>query len=115
MKFARPLTAAVIVLLSVTVTRAETIYVKYRGPVDLKPFDCVNTVSSFVNRVCYDKANSYMLILLNSTWYHYCEIDAGTVEALIGAESVGRFFNANIKGTGKDGPFDCRSHRVPNY
>jgi hypothetical protein len=68
-----------------------------------------------LNKVCYDKANSYMLILLNSTWYHYCEIDSGTVAALIGAESVGRFFNANIKGTGKDGPFDCRSHRVPNY
>jgi hypothetical protein len=95
--------------------QAETVYVKYRGPVDLNPFTCTDTVSSFVNRVCYDRANSYMLILLNSTWYHYCEIDARTVTALIGAELVGRFYNANIKGTGKDGPFDCRTHKVPNY
>ncbi len=41
---------------------AETVDVKYRGPVDLKTFACTDTVSSFVNRVCYDKANAYMLI-----------------------------------------------------
>jgi hypothetical protein len=28
---------------------------------------------------------------------------------------VGRFFNANIKSTGKDGPFDCRTHKIPTY
>lgn len=95
--------------------QAETVDVKYRGPVDLKPFTCTNTVSSFVNRVCYDKTNSYMLILLKNTWYHYCEIDAGTVALLISATSVGRYYNTNIRGTGKDGPFDCRTHRAPNY
>lgn len=94
---------------------AETVDVKYRGPVDLKPFTCTDTKSSFVNRVCYDKANTYMLILLNKTWYHYCEIDVGTVSSLIKSDSVGRYYNANIKGTGKDGPFDCRTHRVPKY
>jgi hypothetical protein len=94
---------------------AETVNVKYRGPVDLKPFTCTNMVSSFVNRVCYDKANSYMLILLKNTWYHYCEIDAGTVTSLINAPSVGRYYNSNVKGTGGDGPFDCRTHRVPPY
>lgn len=29
--------------------RAETVDVKYRGPVDLKTFTCTDTVSSFVN------------------------------------------------------------------
>lgn len=94
---------------------AESVDVKYRGLVDLKPFVCTDTKSSFVNRVCYDRANSYMLILLKSTWYHYCEIDAGTVSSLIKADSVGRYYNASIKGMGKDGPFDCRTHRVPKY
>jgi hypothetical protein len=95
--------------------QAETVDVKYRGPVDLKPFTCTNTVSSFVNRVCYDKVKSYMLILLKDSWYHYCEIDERTVASLINADSVGRFFNQHIKGTGRDGPFDCRTHRVPSY
>jgi len=95
--------------------QAETVDVKYRGPVDLNTFTCTNTASSFVNRVCYDKAKSYMLILLISTWYHYCEIDVGTVHALLNAKSVGRYYNANIKSDGEDGPFDCRTRKVPSY
>jgi len=82
---------------SVRDAQADTVNVKYRGLVELKPFSCTETVSSFVRRVCYDKQHTYMLILLRDTWYHYCEIDAGTVNSLIYAESVGRFFNSNIK------------------
>ncbi|MCJ9700183.1 KTSC domain-containing protein [Bradyrhizobium sp. SHOUNA76] len=94
---------------------AETVTVKYRGPVDLKPFACQDTKSSFINRVCYDAANQYMVILLKDTYYHYCEIPKSTVDALLSADSHGRYYNANIKGTGKDGPYDCRTHRVPSY
>lgn len=107
--------ALLAVVVSTQAAQAETVSVKYRGLVDLKPFACTTTVSSFVNRVCYDKSNSYMLILLNNTWYHYCEIGAHTVASLISAESVGRFYNENIRGTGRDGPFDCRTHKVPTY
>jgi hypothetical protein len=89
---------------------AETVDVKYRGPVDLKPLACADTQSSFVNRVCYDSANSYMLIQLQQTWYHYCSIDNGMVEALKSATSVGRYYNSNIKGR-----FDCRTKPVPAY
>jgi hypothetical protein len=90
---------------------AETVQVKYRGTVDLKPFACTDvTRSSFIRRVCFDKMNSYMLIDLAGTYYHYCEIDGGTVSTLLAAESIGRFYNSAIKGQ-----FDCRTHRVPNY
>jgi KTSC domain len=91
--------------------RAENVTVKYRGEVNLSPFTC-NEIdrSSFVRRICYDAGNQYMLINLNGTYYHYCEIDGGTVTALLHAESVGRFYNSSVKGR-----FDCRSHRVPNY
>lgn len=95
---------------------AETVDVKYRGPVDLKPFTCQPiTKSSFINRVCYDAANQYMVILLKNTYYHYCEIPKSTVDALLAADSHGRYYNTNIKGTGKDGPYDCRTHKVPSY
>jgi KTSC domain len=53
--------------------------------------------------MCYDRRNEYMLISLNGTFYHYCEIDAGTVSSLLSAPSMGRFYNASIKGQ-----FDCR-------
>jgi hypothetical protein len=94
-----------------SLARAESVYVKYRGEVDLAPFDCTDiTGSSFIYRVCYDEANEYMLINLRGTYYHYCGIDDGTVSALLAAGSMGRFYNANIKGN-----FDCRINRVPEY
>lgn len=90
---------------------AETVNVKYRGVVDLAPFQCESVSrSSLVTRVCYDRKEQYMVIGLQGTYYHYCEIDPGTVAALRGADSMGRYFNANIKGR-----FDCRTHRVPSY
>ncbi len=93
------------------VAHAETVTVKYRGPVDLAPFQCESVSrSSLVTRVCYDRKEQYMVIGLQGTYYHYCEIDPGTVNALRGAESMGRFYNANIKGR-----FDCRTRRVPAY
>ncbi|WKA26372.1 KTSC domain-containing protein [Bradyrhizobium roseum] len=99
-----------------TTAHAETVDVKYRGQVDLKPFTCQSiTKSSFVNRICYDAKNQYMIILLKDTYYHYCEIPKSTVDALLSADSHGRYYNANIKGSGKDGPYDCRTHRVPSY
>jgi hypothetical protein len=90
---------------------AETVEVKYRGRVDLKPFQCRDVSrSSFINRVCYDAANQYMLISLNGTYYHYCETGLAIVSNLLNAESMGRYFNSSIKGR-----FDCRVFRVPKY
>ena len=93
------------------VVHAETVNVKYRGPVDLAPFQCESiNRSSLVTRVCYDRKEQYMVIGLQGTYYHYCEIDAATVSALRNAQSMGRFYNQAIKGK-----FDCRTRRVPTY
>lgn len=91
---------------------AETVTVKYRvTPVNLAKFNCpALKESSFVNRICYDAENLYMVILLQRTYYHYCEIDRGTVAELVAAPSLGRHYNQNIKGR-----FDCRTGRVPQY
>ena len=94
---------------SAAACRSETVDVKYRGPVDLAPFACSSIErSSFVRRVCYDHANAYMIVSLNGTYYHYCDIDNATVDSFLAAESMGRFFNASIKGH-----FDCRTGHVP--
>jgi hypothetical protein len=103
--------ATIIVVIYSSLARAESVTVKYRGDVDLAPFQCTAvTRSSFVHRVCYDEANQYMLIQLGPTYYHYCGIDHGTVSALLTAESVGQFYNASIKGR-----FDCRLTPPPKY
>ncbi len=90
---------------------AETVNVKYRGQVDLKPFAC-ETVSrsSLVKRVCYDQRERYMIINLQGTYYHYCQIDSASVSALLGASSMGRYYNSRIKGH-----FDCRVKTMPAF
>jgi hypothetical protein len=92
--------------------RAETITPKYRdSPVPLDHFTCDWIKrSSFINRVCYDEANSYMIVQLKDTYYHYCGIDKAKVEAFKEAPSMGRYFNDSIKGH-----FDCRTGHVPAY
>lgn len=107
----------IILLILFTVSaHAETVDVKYRGPIDLRPFTCQNiTRSSFINRVCYDAPNKYMIILLQNTYYHYCELPQTVLTAFLAADSMGRYYNSNIKGTGSDGPFDCRTHVSPKY
>lgn len=93
---------------------AETVQVKYHGPVSLDAFTC-NEVSegSDVTRICYDPAERYMVIRLRSTYYHYCEIGAPVVQGLRSATSKRHYFETRIKGNGSDGPFDCRTHPVP--
>jgi hypothetical protein len=93
------------------ICRSETVDVKYRGAVDLAPFKCVSIDrSSFIRRVCYDAAKSYMIVKLNETYYHYCDIGNRTVDDFEAADSMGRFFNASIKGH-----FDCQTGHVPSY
>src|SRR5215510_5488312 len=83
---------------------AESVPVKYRGLVDLAPFRCESiSRSSVIQRVCYDKRERYMLISLNGTYYHYCEIGQQEVSNFLNADSMGRYFNTFIKGN-----FDCR-------
>jgi hypothetical protein len=59
---AKPATAFVAGALGLSVVvaalaqRSEIVEVKYRGPVDLKHFDCSDiSRSSFIKRVCYDR------------------------------------------------------------
>ncbi len=108
--------AAALAVLATTPASSETVDVKYRGAVDLKQFACTDTPrSSFIQRVCYDKAQSYMLINLRGVYYHYCELPPATFDAFLTVSSMGQFYNQNIKGSGSDGPFDCRTHKVPQY
>ena len=111
----RSATVLIAILLTAEV-HSETADVEYRGPVDLKTFTCTDTPrSSFIQRVCYDNSQTYMLINLRGTFYHYCELPVATYDALLSAPSMGQFYNQNIKGNGKDGPYDCGTRRVPSY
>jgi hypothetical protein len=93
---------------------AETVQVKYGNAVSLNSFSCTDVKeNSDVSRVCYDRAERYMLVQLKATYYHYCEVDPATAQSFQGAASKRQFFEGRVKGNGADGPFDCRTHLVP--
>jgi hypothetical protein len=95
---------------------SETVDVRDRGTVDLRTFECrdINR-SSLIQRVCYDKAQRTLIVSVKGTYDQFCELPAPTFEHLMGAPSMGQFFNRNIRGSGSGGPYDCRAHRIPNY
>lgn len=109
----RSVTKALLILIFLTLFAstafADSVFVKYRGVVDLKSFNCTETQSSVVHRICYQEKSQYLIVLLGEVYYHYCRIPAPTVSEWLGAESKGKFYHAHIKGN-----FDCRLGGVPN-
>lgn len=103
---------ALVFLCISTAAHAECVTVKYRNGacVPLEKLDCKPTVSTFINQLCYDEKNQYMLLLLKETWYHYCNIPKDEVGRFRGSESLGKFYNQEIKGK-----FGCAGLSVPNY
>ena len=90
---------------------AESVYVKYRGPVELAPFHCESiTRSSFINRLCYDNKEKYAIVSLNGTYYHYCEVPQEVISSWHQASSMGQFYNRYVKGS-----YDCRINYLPKY
>ncbi|MBY5762561.1 KTSC domain-containing protein [Rhizobium leguminosarum] len=110
-------TAAVLIcLLLPSIAGAEQLCPKYGSCVPADSFRCQEvTRSSLVTRVCYDEPNHYMIVRLKQTDYHYCAIGREVVQQFLAAESMGSFYNQNIKSGPTDGPFDCRTHPVPIY
>jgi len=92
-------------------THAESVSVKYGGEVKIDSFSCEwVSRSSFIKRLCYDPKESYVIVLLSNTYYHYCGVPAGIVSSWSTAASMGRFYNANVKGR-----YDCRVNHLPKY
>jgi hypothetical protein len=106
------LVVQVVLLLAISPAYAEKVHIKYRDDdVDLGGFECHDvTKGAEVRRICYDKANDYLVLRLQNTYYHYCEIDEATVGGLQSADSPDDYYHASIRGQ-----FDCRTHRVPKY
>ena len=92
---------------------AESIDVRYLGPVNLKPFICQDiTRSSLIERVCYDEANRHMVVRHSAVHDQYCELPKGVVVAFLNAPSMGQYFKANIAGNDKSGPYDCGARKA---
>jgi len=77
---------------------SETVETGERSLVDLGTFECRDiTRSTVLQRVCYDPAQQHLIVAVNGIYDRYCGVTADTVERLLGAPSMGQFFNQNIK------------------
>ncbi len=89
---------------------AETVTVEHHGAVDLKPFVCQDiTRSSIINRVCYDAAKQTMIVQAKTAYSQYCDVPKTTRDSFLNAPSMGQYYNANIKGSGAQARYECRT------
>ena len=92
---------------------AQDVNVKYRGPVNVDNGHFVEfqlKPSSLVKQIYYDEPNEYLIVSLDGAYYHYCSLPLEVVNDWVNAESLGRYYNKNIKGR-----FDCRINPTPEY
>jgi len=102
---------ALAILLAQLVTApivSETVDTGERGLVDLGTFECRDiTRSTVLQRVCYDRAQQDLIVSVGGAYDRYCGVTADMVERLVGAPSMGRFFNQNIKREAISGRYEC--------
>ena len=100
--------AAIFMHLLTTPVVSESIDVGDRGSVDLNGFECRDiTRSSIVQRVCYHRVQRHLIVAVKGAYDRYCELPAETFDALMGAPSMGQFFNRRIKAA-PGAAFACR-------
>jgi hypothetical protein len=89
---------------------AETVETGELRPTDLATFECRDiSRSTVLQRVCYDRAQENLVVAVDGRYDRYCAVAAETVDSLLGAPSMGQFFNRNIKREAAGSRYDCRA------
>jgi len=85
--------------------------VKYWNRVDVAKFDTIDTSkSSFIRNAYYDKNNQYLILNLEWTYYHRCDVPNYIRTDFKNSESFWKYYNKYIKWE-----YDCRQSVVPSY
>jgi hypothetical protein len=89
---------------------SETVEIGERRPIDLATFECRDiSRSTALQRVCYDRAQQNLVVAVDGRYDRYCGVAAETVDSLLGAPSMGQFFNRNIRRETAGRSHDCRT------
>lgn len=88
------------------------IIIKYRDTsVDVSEFESFNTSkSSFIEEAYYDSNNQYLILNLNWTNYHWCNVPDYVWNDFKKANSLWKYYNKYIKWE-----YDCRLWNIPQY
>ncbi|TPQ31515.1 KTSC domain-containing protein [Bradyrhizobium guangdongense] len=91
---------------------SESVEIGGSGDVDLVTFECrdINR-STVLQRVCYDPAQRQLIVARGGVYERYCGVPAPTVEGLMGASSMGQFFNRNIRRQASGDRYACAAPR----
>jgi hypothetical protein len=104
-----PLTTTTTVM---RVLPSQPVDVEYRDTsVDVADFEHMVGRGSLVEDAWYDDGTQYLIIDLGDAFYDYCAVPALTWNEFKAADSLGTYYNAELKG----GSFDCRIHGAPQY
>jgi len=89
---------------------SETVETGDRGTIDLATFECRDiSRSTALQRVCYDRAQHDLVVATGGFYARYCGVAAETVDRLLGAPSMGQFFNRHIRREAAGGRYDCNA------
>jgi hypothetical protein len=103
----RAATALFLSLFAAPVT-SEMVDVRGRVAIDLEMFECrdINR-STVVQRVCYDAAQSTLVVAVRGGYQQFCGVPVETYTAFMDAPSMGLFFNRNIRATASGERYRC--------
>lgn len=80
-------------------SKGQIVTVKNIGQMNLSAFNCrLIDRSSFIGRVCHNIDRDILVVLVNGTYYAYCEVAVIEAMAFVAARSMGQYFNANFRG-----------------
>lgn len=89
---------------------SETVETGERRRIDLATFECRDiSRSTVLQRVCYDRAQQNLVVAVEGRYDRYCGVAAETVDSLLGAPSMGQFFNRTISRETAGSRYDCRA------
>jgi hypothetical protein len=89
---------------------SETVETGDRRPIDLATFECRDiSRSTVLQRVCYDRAQHDLVVATGGVYARYGGVAAETVDRLLGAPSMGQFFNRHIRREAAGGRYDCNA------
>lgn len=82
-------------------SNSQNIDVKYiEDPVDVSSFEYLDTSkSSFVRAAWYDSQDGDLILKLDDTSYQYCDVPTSRWSEFKKADSFGKYYNSNIKGS----------------
>nr|WP_249797732.1 KTSC domain-containing protein [Bradyrhizobium sp. 199] len=87
---------------------SETVETGDRERIDLARFECRDiSRSTVLQRVCYDHAQRDLVVATGGFYARYCGVAAETVDRLLGAPSMGKFFNRHIRRDAAGSRYDC--------